>query len=206
VCALQDPVTSARAPPPSPAPHLARFADPVCVYHHCERTTPSILVAPPTRSCAEPLVYHLVAIHRKPCHVHPMVTRRSDGVLHLVDRLVLTTTAPRMPPWFPPLFAPPSPIPTSVALWRSMKPCWPTTPGTCCRIYQAPMWLLASGFSATSSPQMARSTATRLIGFFEASPSAPAWTITRSSACRQVRHRSGRPLPRPLLGMGGPSA
>jgi hypothetical protein len=42
-------------------------------------------------------VYHSVAIHRDPGHVHPMVTRRSAGVLRPVDRQILaadTTTAP----------------------------------------------------------------------------------------------------------------
>jgi hypothetical protein len=42
-------------------------------------------------------VYHPVAIHRDPGHIHPMVTRRAAGVLRPVDRLILaadTTTTP----------------------------------------------------------------------------------------------------------------
>jgi hypothetical protein len=153
------PLTGA-APPPSPAPHLARFANPARVYHRRMRTTPSVPAALPVRSCAEPPVYHPVAIYRDTGHVHPMVTRCSARVLRPIDRLVLTVTVS-------------SPIPTGVALWRSAHPCWPTTLGTWCRIHQAPTWLLASGFSATSSPRMARLTATRLVGSFGASPSAP---------------------------------
>jgi hypothetical protein len=51
----------------------------------------------PSTSCSEPPVYHSVAIHRDPGHVHPMVTRRAAGVLRPVDRLILaadTTTTP----------------------------------------------------------------------------------------------------------------
>jgi hypothetical protein len=77
---------SARGPGPSIS--AARFADPVVVYH-CRG--PAMPAAP------APSVYHPVAIHRDPGHVHPMVTRRSAGVLRPVDRLILaadTTTAP----------------------------------------------------------------------------------------------------------------
>jgi hypothetical protein len=38
-------------------------------------------------------MYHSVAIHRDPDHVHPMATRRSAGVLRPVDWLVLTVYA-----------------------------------------------------------------------------------------------------------------
>jgi type IV secretory pathway ATPase VirB11/archaellum biosynthesis ATPase len=39
-------------------------------------------------------VYHPVAIHCHPGHVHPMVTRHATGVLRAVDRLILTANAP----------------------------------------------------------------------------------------------------------------
>jgi hypothetical protein len=51
----------------------------------------------PTAS-TKPPVYHLVAIHHDPRHVHSMVTRRAAGVLRTVDRLILvadtTATSP----------------------------------------------------------------------------------------------------------------
>jgi hypothetical protein len=37
-------------------------------------------------------VYHSVALHRDPGHVHPMVTRWAAGVLQPIERLVLSTT------------------------------------------------------------------------------------------------------------------
>jgi hypothetical protein len=39
-------------------------------------------------------MYHPVAIHRDPGHIHPMVTRRATDVLRLVDLLILTANAP----------------------------------------------------------------------------------------------------------------
>jgi hypothetical protein len=48
--------------------------------------------APPlasTPSRVEPLVYHLVALHREHGHVHSMVTRRATGVLWPFDHLAL---------------------------------------------------------------------------------------------------------------------
>jgi hypothetical protein len=80
---------------PGPSTSAARFADPAIVYHRREPAThaaPNVLAA---RS--EPLVYHPVAIHHDPVHVHPMVTRRVAGALRPVDRLILvtdTTTTP----------------------------------------------------------------------------------------------------------------
>jgi hypothetical protein len=65
-----------------------QFVDPIVVYHHRQPATPA---AP------ESSVYHLVAIHCDPWHIHPMVTRRAGGVLRPVDRLILaadTTTSP----------------------------------------------------------------------------------------------------------------
>lgn len=90
---------SAAAPtavPPTPSmpratlslsPPSARFANPAGVY---QRRVQSSAMA---RSHNESSVYHHVVIHRDPRHVHPMVTRRSAGVLHPIDRLVLTAPA-----------------------------------------------------------------------------------------------------------------
>jgi hypothetical protein len=104
---------------------------------------------PSTRSCTEPPVYHPVAIHRDPDHVHPIVTRCTADV-HPVYRLVLTADAPRGAFLVRPLFAPPSLIPTGVTPWRSTWPWWPTTPRIWCCIHQEPTWLPSSEFSATS--------------------------------------------------------
>jgi hypothetical protein len=95
------PSTSA-APPPAPC--LARFADPALAYHRRKRATPSVLADPTARPCTKPLVYHSVAIHRDPGHVHPMVTHRVANVLCPVDRLILTVDAPPSA----------SPVPSSV--------------------------------------------------------------------------------------------
>jgi hypothetical protein len=51
-----------------------RFADPTVVYHRRESATPAALDVQADRP--EPPVYHPVAIHRDPGHVHPMVTQR----------------------------------------------------------------------------------------------------------------------------------
>jgi hypothetical protein len=85
---------------------------PSLVYHRRERATPSAPDDPPTR--IEPPVYHPVAIHRDPRHVHPMVTRRAAGILRLVVLLILMANAPLTPPRSPPLFTPPSLTPTGV--------------------------------------------------------------------------------------------
>jgi hypothetical protein len=55
----------------------------------------------------EPPVYHLVAIHRDHGHVHPMVTRRTAGVLRPVDRLILAANMTAT-------FSDVSPLPSSV--------------------------------------------------------------------------------------------
>lgn len=73
---------------------MARFANPALIYHCRKWTAPSVLAAPPTRSFTESSVYHLVAIHRDPDHIHPMVTRRAVDVLCPVDWLVPTINAP----------------------------------------------------------------------------------------------------------------
>jgi hypothetical protein len=81
---------------PAPPTSVARFADPVVVYHRREQATPSIPNALSART--EPPVYHPVAIHRDPGHVHPMVTRRAADVLCPVDRLILATDTTAAPP------------------------------------------------------------------------------------------------------------
>jgi hypothetical protein len=109
----------------------ARLTDPALVYHRHERGPPSTSDDPLAHT--EPPVYHPIAIHRDPGHVHPIVTRRAADVLRPVDRLILTAYAPSNA----------SPVPFSVratladphwhhanALWRSMRPSWPATPGT----------------------------------------------------------------------------
>ena len=82
-----------------------RFAYPTLVYHCRERATPSALDASVTRT--EPPLYHSVAIHRDPEHVHPMVTRRATGVLRPIDWLILTADMTSTPPDA-------SPVPSSV--------------------------------------------------------------------------------------------
>jgi hypothetical protein len=129
---------------PGPSTSAARFADPTVVYYRRRLATP---VAP------EPLVYHPVAIHRDPGHIHPMVTHHAAGVLRPVDRLILAADTTTTPPDA-------SPVPSSVRTtsltqtgvrpWRSMWPYWPTTPGTWCRVHPAPMWSPASGCFTTS--------------------------------------------------------
>ena len=77
----------------TPLMSVACFADPALVYHRRERATPD---APLAR--IEPPVYHPVAIHRDPGHVHSMATRRAAGVLHPVDRLILAADTAATPP------------------------------------------------------------------------------------------------------------
>ena len=47
---------------------------------------------------SEPHMYHPIAIHHNPRHVHPMVTRRATGVLCSVDQLILATDTTATPP------------------------------------------------------------------------------------------------------------
>jgi hypothetical protein len=94
------------APPDSgPLTSAARFADPTVVYHRREPATPAALDVPAVRS--ESSVYHLVAIHRDPGHVHLMVTRCAAGVLRPVNRLILAAATSSTPPDA-------SPVPSSV--------------------------------------------------------------------------------------------
>jgi hypothetical protein len=116
---------------PTSSTSTTRFVDPVVVYHRRELAPPLAPDDSPART--EPPVYHPVAIHRDPEHVHPMVTRRAADVLRPVDRLILaadTTTIPLDASLVPSFVHAASPTPTAVALWRSTRPYCPTTPGT----------------------------------------------------------------------------
>jgi hypothetical protein len=98
--------TTTSAPPDSgPSTSAARFANPAVVYHHCEPAIPAALDV--LAVCSESSVYHPVAIHRDPGHVHPMVTRRAAGVLRPIDRLILVADTSSTPPDA-------SPVPSSV--------------------------------------------------------------------------------------------
>jgi hypothetical protein len=81
-----------------PSTSAASFADPAVVYHRHGPATP---LAPKSS------VYHPVAIHRDPGHIHLMVTHRAAGVLRLVDRLILATDTTTTP-------SDTSPVPSSV--------------------------------------------------------------------------------------------
>jgi hypothetical protein len=85
--------------------HAVRFANPAVVYHRYELAPP---VAPAIlASRSEPSVYHPIAIHRDPGHIHSIVTRRTAVVLRLVDRLILAADTTTTPPDA-------SPVPSSV--------------------------------------------------------------------------------------------
>jgi hypothetical protein len=135
----------------APSTRATRFADPTLIYHRRERATPLAPDAPSTRT--GPPVYHPVAIHRDPGHVHPMVTRRVAGVLRPIDRLILAADTAATPPNASPV---PSSVhdaladPTGVVLWRSTRPSWPTIPRAWCCVHQAPTWSLVSGSFATN--------------------------------------------------------
>jgi hypothetical protein len=122
---------------PTSSTSASRFVDPAVVYHRRELAPPPLAPDdPPART--EPPVYHPVAIHRDCGHVHPMVTRRAADVLCPVDRLILaadTTTIPLDASPVPSFVHAASPTPTVVALWRSMRPYCPTTPGTWYRVH-----------------------------------------------------------------------
>jgi hypothetical protein len=81
---------------PGPSTSVARFAEPAAVYHRREPAKPVTPDVPTVRS--EPPVYHPVAIHRDPGHVHPMVTRRTVSVLRPIDRLILAADTTDTPP------------------------------------------------------------------------------------------------------------
>jgi hypothetical protein len=144
-----------------PSTSTTRFANPAVIYHRREPAIPATPDVPAAHAApdvpaarSESSVYHPVAIHRDPGHVHPMVTRRAAGVLRPVDWLILavdtTCTHPDASP-VPPPFALPSLTHLGVVLWRrSTRPSWPTTPGTWCRVRQAPTWSPASSYFATS--------------------------------------------------------
>jgi hypothetical protein len=103
------PYSRSRRPLPLHACHyrpLPRHARP-CLSDHLRITSPipcastSDMCAPSVPFIAVSLVYHPVAIHHDPHHVHPMVMRRSAGVLCLVGRLVLTTATATPPSYVP---------------------------------------------------------------------------------------------------------
>jgi hypothetical protein len=98
-------VTTLAPADPGPSTSPMRFADPAVVYHRRESATPAAPDVPADR--LEPPVYHPVAIHRDPGHVHPMVTRRAAGVLRPVDQLILAADTTTTPPDT-------SPVPSSV--------------------------------------------------------------------------------------------
>jgi hypothetical protein len=79
-----------------PSTSASRFANPAIVYHRRKSTTPAAFAVLAPRS--EPSVYHPVAIHRDPRHIHPMLTRCAAGVLWPVDRLILTADMTTTPP------------------------------------------------------------------------------------------------------------
>ena len=97
--------TTSAPPDACPSTSAARFADPAVVYHRREPAPPAAPDVPVAHS--ESSVYHPVAIHRDPGHVHPMVTRRAAGVLRPVDRLILAAATSSTPPDA-------SPVPSSV--------------------------------------------------------------------------------------------
>ena len=112
-------VTTSTPADSGPSTSPVRFADPAVVYHSRASATPAAPDVPADRP--KPPMYHSVAIHRDPGHVHPMVTRRAVAVLRPVDWLILaadTTTLHRMPPRSPPPFVPLSPTHTGDTLWR----------------------------------------------------------------------------------------
>jgi hypothetical protein len=89
-------VTTSAPADPGPSTSPLRFADLAVVYHRRESATLAAPDVPADRP--EPPVYHPVAIHCDPGHVHPMVTRRAAGVLRPVDRLILAVDTTTIPP------------------------------------------------------------------------------------------------------------
>jgi hypothetical protein len=87
-----------------------RFADPAVVYHHRESATPAAPDVSADRP--EPPVFHPVAIHRDPGHIHSMVTRRATGILRPVDWLILAADTTTTPPDAAPV---PSSVRTALA-------------------------------------------------------------------------------------------
>jgi hypothetical protein len=105
--------------------HLCPSPTPTLVYHHHGRATPSVPIDLSTSTCAthfvdpavvyhrresattatpdvlaahsETPLYHPVAIHRDPGHVHPMMTRRTIVVLRSVERLIMATDMTNTP-------------------------------------------------------------------------------------------------------------
>jgi hypothetical protein len=123
--ALMSPSLPRAAPPSSTdATSSSRFVKPVHVY---QRRGRAAALAP---SRTETLVYHPIALHRDPWHVHPTVTRRATGVLRPVDRLVPSTTTSSALSPEPSFVRGALADPTGAVPWRSTRPCWRTIPGT----------------------------------------------------------------------------
>jgi hypothetical protein len=127
------------------------------------------------------LVYHLVAIHRDPRHIHPMVMWRSADILRFVDRLVLMA----------PTTLSPSPVPSCSVLANLH---W------CCAMEEeyearlddhmwdlvscplAPTWSPTSGSSSITSRLMIPWISIRLVGSIGALLNVSKWTTTRPLA------------------------
>jgi hypothetical protein len=75
---------------------VTRFADPALVYPRRARATPPAPAA--STAPTEPPVYHPIAIHQDPEHVHQMMTRHAADVLRLVDLLILAADTAATPP------------------------------------------------------------------------------------------------------------
>jgi hypothetical protein len=191
----------------APSTSVACFTDPGLIYHHHEWDSSSAPDAPPTR--IEPPVYHPIAIHCDPVHVHPMVTRHTAGFLCPVDRLILVANTTTAPPDASPV---PSSVratiadPTGVMLWRSTRPYWPTTPRTWCRCplgtkVVTGKWIFRH--KITSDGSLDRYKAHWVFWGFTQRPVVD-YDETFSPVVKFATVRAV--LPRPLPGLGDPSA
>jgi hypothetical protein len=106
---------------PAPSTSMARFVNLALVYHRRERASPLAPDDPPTRT--EPPVYHPVAIHRDPKHVHLMVTHRVAGVLRPIDWPVLAADTAATPPTLTGLTVPTraGPLPVTPCSWAAKR-------------------------------------------------------------------------------------
>jgi hypothetical protein len=188
----------------APSTSAARFANPTLVYHNRERAPPSAPDALSTRT--ESPMYHPVAIHHDPEHVHPMLTRCATGVLHPVNRLILAadTAAHSF-----------GCLPGHLCLHRPRRPPPASHYGGVYGPTGQPH--LRPGAASTRhqrghrpvalSPQADLGRLHRpLQGPLGPSRLHPAPRIglqQNLQPCRQVRHRSSRPLPHPLPGRDG---
>jgi hypothetical protein len=189
---------------PSLAPRLARFDDPTLVYHRRGRAAPSTPADPPARPCTEPPVYRHP---RDPGYVHPMVTRRTVVVLRPVDRLILTVDAP----------SDASPIPLLRSRHPRRSPLASRYRGVCGPADQPHLEPCAASTMHQCGDRQVDLPPQDDLGWLTRplqGPLSPSelYPAPRSGPRRglqlrrQVRHRSGRSLPRPLPGLDGPSA